>query len=413
MKHVLRVVASMLAIGLLAACDKDTLANPPTPTLSPAAAVRLSKGVPVSNITGAKNSQKFYTLRVPAGATNLKFTLSGGAGNADLYVKFGSAPTPSSYACRPFKAGNYETCTFASPRVGTYHVLIRGRTAYSGLKLLGQYQTATTSSNYNITFVFGPNITASQKQLFTNAANRWRQVITGDVANGTLNKPANACGANEPAFSGAIDDIVIYAEVGPIDGPNSILAQAGPCYIRNNNYLPTYGVMKFDSADVSSFNLTPVILHEMGHVFGLGTLWPYLDLVNYEPGSCPSSPRYLGASALQEWRAFGKTGNIPVENGGGQGTACGHWDEETFSNELMTGYIEERGSMPLSRMTAGSLQDMGYVANKAAADAYSLPACSPSCLKAAAARPQGKEVLIQPVGIVFPNGETRSMSRFR
>ena len=77
---------------------------------------------------------------VPAGATDLEFQMSGGSGDADLYVRFGSEPTTSSYNCRPYLNGNDETCTFASPSTGTYHVMIRGYQAYSGVSLVASYQ---------------------------------------------------------------------------------------------------------------------------------------------------------------------------------------------------------------------------------------------------------------------------------
>lgn len=412
MNWLLRLTALFLLITALAACGNESVGTDRSLPELAVAAVKLTNGTPIKNISGTQNSQKTYTLSVAGGATNLKFTLSGGSGNADLYVRFGSAPTLSSYTCRPYKTGNNESCTVATPKAGTYYVMLRGRAAYTSAQLVGQYQAAPASNQYAVTFVFGPNVTATQKQLFTNAGARWSRIITGDVASVTLSKPTNACGANEPAFNGTIDDIVIYAEVGPIDGPSNILAQAGPCYVRNN-YLPTYGVMKFDSADVNGFDLNAIILHEMGHVFGVGVLWPYLNLVNYAPGSCPTTPQYFGASALQDWRAFGKTNNIPVEDNGGPGTACGHWDEETFNHELMTGYIEPSGSMPLSRMTAGSLQDVGYIVDKGAADAYNLPACSPGCMDLRPASNTSREVLIRPRRLISPWGEVRDLVTFK
>ncbi|MBL8297519.1 MAG: PPC domain-containing protein, partial [Rhodanobacteraceae bacterium] len=80
-----------------------------------------------------------FTLAVPAGATNLKFVLSGGTGDADLYVKFGSAPTLSSYDCRPFQGGNNETCNITTVQAGTYYVMLNGYAAYSGASLTGSY----------------------------------------------------------------------------------------------------------------------------------------------------------------------------------------------------------------------------------------------------------------------------------
>ena len=82
-----------------------------------------------------------YTLAVPSGATNLTFTMSGGSGDGDLYVKFGSAPTDSSYDCRPYKSGNSESCSFASPSAGTYYVRIKAYSTFSGVSLVGDYST--------------------------------------------------------------------------------------------------------------------------------------------------------------------------------------------------------------------------------------------------------------------------------
>lgn len=99
----------------------------------------LQNGVPVTGISGASGSQQFWTINVPAGASNLQIATSGGSGDADLYVRFGSAPTTSSYNCRPYLGGNNETCTFATPQAGTYHVMLRGYQAFSGVTLAGSY----------------------------------------------------------------------------------------------------------------------------------------------------------------------------------------------------------------------------------------------------------------------------------
>src|SRR3546814_7226715 len=67
--------------------------------------------------------------------------MSGGSGDADLYVKFGSAPTDSSWDCRPYRSGNNESCSFSSPSTGTYHVRIEGYSAFSGVSIVGDYDT--------------------------------------------------------------------------------------------------------------------------------------------------------------------------------------------------------------------------------------------------------------------------------
>jgi PKD repeat protein len=102
----------------------------------------LSNGVPVTGLAATSGTNTaVYTLAVPAGATNLVFATSGSNGDADLYVKFGSAPTTSSYDCRPYTGSSSETCTFAAPQVGTYYVMVRAYASFTGLSLTGSYTT--------------------------------------------------------------------------------------------------------------------------------------------------------------------------------------------------------------------------------------------------------------------------------
>jgi hypothetical protein len=131
--------------------------------------------------------------------------------------------------------------------------------------------------------------------------------------------------------------------------------------------------MEFDSADMaimeSNGSLYDVILHEMGHVLGIGTIWSYLGLLS---GAGTSNPRFTGSQATAAYNAiFGTTATgVPVENTGGAGTRDGHWRESVFRDELMTGWIS--GSVrPLSQVTAASLADMGYTVNLNGADFFS------------------------------------------
>lgn len=95
----------------------------------------LQNGVPVTGVAGAAGSTQRWTFTVPAGARNLVIAISGGSGDADLYVRRGTAPTTSAYDCRPYRAGNAESCSFATPQAGTWHVLVRGYTSFSGVTL--------------------------------------------------------------------------------------------------------------------------------------------------------------------------------------------------------------------------------------------------------------------------------------
>ena len=102
----------------------------------------LSSGVPITGLSAATGGELRYTLVVPAGASNLSFVTSGGSGDADLYVRFGSAPTTATYDCRPYQGGNSETCSFAAPQAGTYHVMLRAFSVFSGVSLVGSFSSA-------------------------------------------------------------------------------------------------------------------------------------------------------------------------------------------------------------------------------------------------------------------------------
>ena len=109
----------------------------------------LSNGVPVTNLSGATGSQQNFTFTVPSGTATLTVTTSGGTGDEDLYVKFGSAPTLSSYDCRPYVNGNAETCTFTNPSAGTWYVMLNGYATYSGVTLTATWGADNTPSLSN------------------------------------------------------------------------------------------------------------------------------------------------------------------------------------------------------------------------------------------------------------------------
>lgn len=102
----------------------------------------LTNGVAKTGLSGSTNNQQFYTIDVPAGANSLDFNLSGGLGDADLYVRFGSQPNLSSYDCRPWLTGNNESCAISVVQAGTYHVMINAYSAYSDVSLVASFATS-------------------------------------------------------------------------------------------------------------------------------------------------------------------------------------------------------------------------------------------------------------------------------
>ncbi|ATB32802.1 M4 family metallopeptidase [Melittangium boletus] len=111
-----------------------------TPPPSCTSNITLTNGTAITGISVDAGAWScVYTLAVPAGATGLTFDMSGGTGDADMYVKFGSAPTDSSYDCRPYKGGNAESCPITTASAGTYYVKIKGYSAASGVSLKGSF----------------------------------------------------------------------------------------------------------------------------------------------------------------------------------------------------------------------------------------------------------------------------------
>lgn len=216
---------------------------------------------------------------------------------------------------------------------------------------------------FKIEVNFLGGLTDSQKAIFQVAADRWSEIIIGNL----------------PSFNtdiGVVDDLVIDAEGIVIDGSGGTLGQAGPTRVRPGSLLPARGIMQFDSADLQRMeddgSLTGVIIHEMAHVLGIGTLWSHLGLIR---GTSTDNPEFTGANAMQEYATLKSLPNpefVPIANTGGAGTREGHWRESVFDTELMTGYVDV-GQMPLSRLTVASLQDIGYQVDYNKADSFILP----------------------------------------
>lgn len=120
----------------------DPLPSDPPGPPPPPPATELTNGVTVTGITVGANGEVKYQLVVPNGATNLLFAMYGGTGDADIYVKYGTPPTNSSFDCRPFRFGNDETCFFPAPRAGVWYVTVKGFSASAGVSLYPSFVDA-------------------------------------------------------------------------------------------------------------------------------------------------------------------------------------------------------------------------------------------------------------------------------
>ncbi len=99
----------------------------------------LENGVPLTELGDSRGGEKYFSLEVPADAGTVTFSITGGTGDADLYVKFGSVPNINDYDCRPYLNGNEETCEENHSEAGTYHIMLRAFNSYSKVTLVGSY----------------------------------------------------------------------------------------------------------------------------------------------------------------------------------------------------------------------------------------------------------------------------------
>lgn len=266
-------------------------------------------------------------------------------------------------------------------------------------------------SDFYIELAFTATVSPEIQTLARVAANRWQQVIVGDLPDVTV-----------PAATGGtriIDDLLIGIDVKALSG--NTIAQAGFTDIRVGNTgvranwqpgssvgngLPYVGNVTINTAYKDAPGIFSTIIHEIGHVLGFGTLWSNSigTFSSYVSDIGTANPVYRGpngSAAVREYnRSFGTTGTsvplydkvqqLPYGYDGSYGT---HWRDDIFNNnkpgvplasqyyELMTANYNVLATLPngqpmpsyLSAVTVGAMQDLGYQVNYTAADNYVRP----------------------------------------
>ncbi|MEE9403374.1 MAG: hypothetical protein V3V20_00645, partial [Algisphaera sp.] len=151
--------------------------------------------------------------------------------------------------------------------------------------------------------------TAAEAAAFAAAETAWESVITGYQETVTQNH------------------LTINVNLSGIDGVGGTLGSAGPTHAQLSDHFlyATAGAMTFDTADtaglVASGNFEAVVLHEMGHVLGIGTLWSGANVgfAGYQELYVDGTGQYTGANAVAAYNdEFGQVSAfVPVELGGG------------------------------------------------------------------------------------------------
>lgn len=234
----------------------------------------------------------------------------------------------------------------------------------------------TAYGSFSIDLQFNNGLDTQYQSAFFEAASFWESIILDYRYNSPL-----------------LNGIAISATIATNDGPGGVLGSAGPSdYVYGNVLLngdsspsdvlwAVGGAMTFDIEDVDNLinngTFNNVIQHEMGHVIGLGTVWNIYDSANdtIYNNVLSAANQYTGIHALTAYQnEFDPTATfIPIEEGGGPGTAGGHWDEidngagltgitdpegRDMTFELMTGWLN--APTFLSETSIAQYKDIGY-----------------------------------------------------
>lgn len=86
------------------------------------------------SVSGNQGSWNNYTVNPQSDGT-LDVVITGGSGDADLYVKNGGLADADNYDCRPYKNGNEESCSIAVTSGDSVSIALNGYNAYSNVTL--------------------------------------------------------------------------------------------------------------------------------------------------------------------------------------------------------------------------------------------------------------------------------------
>ena len=217
-------------------------------------------------------------------------------------------------------------------------------------------------------------LTAEQRGVVATAVDRWTRALSKDFGNFRFDYAANTCFPGAPQLNETHHNPLIFISVGEIDGAFGSLALSRICAVSGRDTLPIISQIQLDQADLYSMEvqgiLLGVITHEMGHALGFtpGTYTP-----RNLAGGGTADPYFSGSAARAQFASHGAwyTGaTVPLENRNGNGPNDPHWRYEVFRDELMVGEIAVGLRSPLSSITLGYFNDLGYEVDYSVADSY-------------------------------------------
>lgn len=225
----------------------------------------------------------------------------------------------------------------------------------------------------------GQPLSHAQKKIVQEAAQRVSQLITSPFVPVRLDLPANSCESGIPRLKEKVQHFFIFLKVKDLG--DDLYGNSVPCDLHDGSYLPIYSVVELNSRglkDLADVDLLDTLIHEMLHALGVGTLWEADTRVSLSGDSdeetfirkSGKNFFYTGPRALAAYRALGgKQKAILLD------PDAGHWAGGTVCSEILSGNAGDfTGRVnPVSPLTLGALEDLGYRVKVSAVNRYTLP----------------------------------------
>ena len=256
-------------------------------------------------------------------------------------------------------------------------------TTYYSNNNLFSYTVTNNSSTYTLD--------SDDYTIIAAAFNKWDELLDKDprFTTYTITVSVSVSTLDAGVLGGASLNTVYY--FGTMNFGNTFPADGN--ITLSDSYLPNLKTAIHDDGNSSYYH---VFLHELGHILGIGSLWDLTDFpkIAYVEDS-QTKYYYTGEKALQEYKNYfpdydnNNFVGIPFEDDGSSGTMNVHPEEGSegsissddryingvfhpgLDTELMSGWLDSYPTnAPLSRITLGFLDDMGYIVDYNKADTY-------------------------------------------
>jgi len=250
-------------------------------------------------------------------------------------------------------------------------------------------------NRFNINLIFEPGFTDEQKAAMRRAADRWEEVVVGDLPDVAIDGYMDTGGEHGLRMAGVIDDVVMHSQW----AHGKSITHAWKGGVREGSGLTFYGGASYSTlaARWSPGFLQEISQHEMGHVLGL--FFGAGGRFRAERGPLREW-HFTGPLAVEAFDAAGGSAyegpKVPMD---GHGV---HWRRSVFGEEIMSSAADV-----ISAITLQALADLGYVVDLTKADEYRLPGTG----NAASDVPEGDAfeltdaILRLPVFVVDENGK--------